>query len=106
MPRIDNPHAPEKPAAPPKEPHLALVTKGVANELVLSGLPTGGMMAIVMDPKDMQRGIFMMAIEKIAFKRMEFSCACGNPSCTRKVVFNGTYSGFHPQSGGGLSKPK
>lgn len=106
MPRIQSPFTGQKDPEPSKQPHLALVSAGDANELRLSELPHHGLLAIVLDPRDTQRGIHLIAIEKIGLKRMEFSCGCGQKNCTRKVVFNGTWTGFHPQTGGGVSKPK
>lgn len=106
MPRIESPFSGPKDPEPSKHPHLALVSQGDANELRLSELPVGGMLAIVLDAKDLQRGIHLIAIERVGLKRLEFSCACGQKNCTRKVVFNGTWTGFHPHTGGGVSKPK
>lgn len=105
MPRIPSPQQLVKDPTPSKHPHLAIVTKGKADELNLMELPVGGLMAIVIDAKDIQRGIHIIAIERVGLKRLEFVCGCGQKNCTRKVVFDGTWSGFHPPTGGGVSKP-
>ena len=95
MPLIKNPLTPETVAAPP-QPHLAILTQ--EHEVPeFQAIPIGSVIAIVLDPKDMQRGILPLALMHVGKSRLLFRCPCGQDTCDRKVVFNATWSGQHPR---------
>lgn len=88
--------APSDEVAAPSSPHLATVHLDTDGGLTTHPIVRGNIMAIIMDPKDAVKGIYPIALMKVSPKRLEFICPCGNPMCSRKVVFNGTWSGVHP----------
>ncbi len=79
----------------PDQPHLALFRNN-NNAPAFEGIPRGAILAIVENPNDPVRGIFPLAIVRVGKKRLEFQCPCGQSNCTRRVVFNATWSGLHP----------
>lgn len=96
---IEKKHAldPHDTVSAPSVPHLGLVAMDSDGPYTMPVKP-GDIMAIIMDPKDAVRGIYPIALVKVTPKRLEFMCPCGNPMCTRRVVFTGVWSGVHPHN--------
>lgn len=94
MPLIPNQGA-EAPVKAPTQPHLALLTQEYGAPVAVP-IPPGAVMLIIEDPRDTKRGMFPLAVVKVHHKRLEFQCPCGHAQCTRRVVFNATWSGKHP----------
>ena|SRR3990167_3346981 len=92
---IEKPKTLQEEVKAPSQPHLGLLTHEFGSISTVP-IPPGSIMMIVMDPKDPKRGLYPIALVKVSPKRLEFKCPCGDGRCNRKVVFNGTWSGFHP----------
>lgn len=83
------------PEQAPREPHLGVLTQEYGSPTVMP-ISKGAIMVIIEDPRDVRRGMFPIAVVKVTHKRLEFQCPCGASNCTRRVVFNATWTGKHP----------
>ncbi len=76
---------------PPVGAHLAVLTDDTGHAMAL---PVGCTMYIIEDPTRADK-TFPVVLARVNRRVIEFLCACGNPSCTRKYRFVNNVSGWH-----------
>ena len=76
----------------PQEPHLALQM-----EDGWVGLPPGARFLIVTQPGRADRAIPVF-LAKVTRDTIHFRCNCGQPECTRVLVYKVTARGYHPEA--------
>lgn len=78
------------------KPHLAALVQAAPPQWL--ALPPGSTLAIVMDIKDTLtgKGIVPFVLTSVERRKLGVRCACGQPSCTRRGVFEVKWTGHHP----------
>lgn len=79
----------------PKMNHLGLWT-GPGN--FTTAIPPGATLYIIESGKDGARDTaFPLILLNVSKRGMELKCACGQPTCSKKVKFKASWTGNHPE---------
>lgn len=72
-------------------PHLGLMM----GDGSVMRIPRGATLLVIEDPTRLDK-VLPLILTKVSMKAIDFTCACGNPDCTRKLRYRAERAGYHP----------